>query len=212
MSAGFRIIRILDDGLTASDCVVEVSIEINTDSDPSESKNRLKAMKYWISNFLDGSVAFGIGTEIDTTILEQVSNSVMMCPDDPHDYLLLSLIHSKLSAIGGRYVEITRSKLTSDTGEGFSHVVVGNASEMLPAMSEWIGARSYHSVPWWNRDDSSTMDLKPDDDDDISVRPELGIDLIKAVASEKKATQDSPTQVAEIIKPPFRPRIISSDD
>jgi hypothetical protein len=58
------------------------------------------------------------------------------------------------------------------------------------------------------------MDLKPDDDDDLSNKPELGMDLIAMVSSESNEPMqhDDLQQVAEIIKPSFKPRIITADD
>lgn len=194
----------------ASDCQLEMDIDIAHDAIPSNAKHRLQAMKIWLEDFVDGSIAYGVRTEVDTTILEEISNNIIMCPDDPHDHLLLILLHSKLTAIGGDAVIINRSSMTADTGEGFSNSVEGYPDEWLPDIETWMGPRSFWKDPWWAREDSSTMDIKPDDDDDLESKPDLGVDLIKLVSMEV----GTPTHenVAEIIKPGFKPRIITQDD
>jgi hypothetical protein len=204
--------RLLEDRLTASDCALELEIDIPPSSRPWVAKNRLKAMRLWIERFLDGSVAFSTGTEIDTTMFEKISNHVMMCPEEPHDYLLLVLIHSKLMAICGDEVLISATSLHTDTGEGFSNTAEGTTEDWLPTMAEWIGPRHFHEVPWWNRSDSSMMDLRPEDDDDLSNKPELGIDLIGMVSADGEPAKEELAPVAEIIKPSFKPRIITADD
>lgn len=213
MRTGFRIIRLIEDRLVSSDCMLELEIDIPPTSDPGAAKDRLKAMRIWMERFLDGCVAFGTGTEIDTSLFERISNHVMMCPDEPHDYLLLVLIHSKLMAICGNEVIITATSMDTDTGEGFSNTVEGTAEDWLPTMEEWIGPRHFHELPWWNRPDSSMMDLRPEDDDDLSNKPELGMDLISMVSADgSEPMQQDRQYVAEIIKPSFKPRIITADD
>lgn len=210
MHARFRIIRLLENHLLSSICEIKMVIDIPSTTKPMDSKNRLKAMKLWIETFLDGSVAFSVGNDIDTTTLEHLGNNLMMCPDDPHDYLLLLLVHSKLQAIGGDHVEVHSTSLISDTGEGFSNLIEGTTEEWLPSMEEWIGPLHYHDNPWWNREDSSMMDLKPEPDEDLTKLPPLGIDLISMVSRDLKDAADAP--LAEIIKPTFKPKIISADD
>ena len=211
MHADFRIMRLLDDHLMASDCRMEFVIDIEPNT--RLAKERIKAMKLWIESFLDGCVAISAGSDIDTTTFEKISNNVMICPDHPHDYLLLLLIHSKMNAIGGGEIIVQQSTLSADSGEGFSNTVSGTTEEWLPSMSEWMGPRHFHDRPWWERSDSSTMDMKPEDDDDLSDIPELGMDLISLVSSKQAAEdKDASGNVAEIIKPVFRPRIITADD
>lgn len=211
MVSNFRIIRLLGKSLVASECRVELDIDIAHNAAPTDAKHRLQAMKIWLEDFVDGSVAYSVRTQVDTTILEEISNNIIMCPDDPHDHLLLILLHSKLTAIGGDAIIINRSSMTDDTGEGFSNSVEGYPDDWLPDIETWMGTRSFWKDPWWSREDSSTMDIKPDEDDDLEVKPELGVDLIQLVSTEAAST---PTRenVAEIIKPGFKPRIITQDD
>lgn len=213
MNLGFRIIRLLEDSLTASDCALTVHIEISPEHDPATVKDRIRAMKIWTENYLDECVAFGVGTEVDTRTLEVISNNIMMCPDDPHDYLLLALIHSKLSALGGDDVQVLKSSLVTDTSEGFGNSIEGDSGEWLPNMDEWLGPKKFHAYPWWSRADSSTIDLKPEDGDDTTQAPQLGLSIEEMVSKNKITTEETPIRKeAEIIKPSFKPRIITPDD
>lgn len=215
MSLGFRIIRLIENRLIASDCLLETTIDVRPRKQGSRAKERIKAMRLWIDEFVDGSVAISVGQGIDTSTIEQVSNNVLMCPDDPHDYLLLLLLHSKLSAIGEDEVIVGSTKLVSDQGEGFTNHVEGTVEDWLPSMAEWIGPRHFHDHPWWARPDSSTMDLKPEDGDDLSDLPELGYDLLAMVSVAQKTEAVAPElqeRTAEIIKPVFKPRVIPGSD
>ena len=208
MHARFRLIRLLEGHMVCSDCELKIDIDISKSCDTAVAKNRLKAMKLWLEDFVDGCVAYDVHTDVDTTFLEHVSNHVMMAPTEPHDYLLLSLLHAKLSAIGGGDIIIRQTHLMTDTNEGFSNSLSGTTDDMLPAISEWMGDRRFHESPWWHRTDSSMMDLKPEPDDDLTVMPELGDDLLKLVSPAK----DSGGKPAEIIRVSFKPRVIDGED
>lgn len=210
MHADFRVIRVIEKRLMASDCHLSLTIDISPDQ--KSAKDRIKAMRLWLERFVDGCVAISSGDGVDTTMLEQITNNVMICPDEPHDYLLLILIHSKLNAIGGGEVIVESTSMDSDTGEGFSNTFSGPADEWLPSIKEWIGPLTFHDVPWWRRADSSTMDMKPLDGDDVEKIPDLGSDLIAMVRAPLEEREEAPERMAEIIRPAFKPRLVKSDD
>ena len=93
-------------------------------------------------------------------------------------------------------------------------------TDILPNITEWMGERVYFNEPWWNRSDSSMIDMTADDTDDLSIKPELGINLIELVTDNSdliesidvEKTEDETKKSAEILRPTFRPRIIISDD
>lgn len=211
MHAAFRIIRLLDNQLIASNCIIDCSIDIVPTSNPSTAKDRIKAMRLWIEEYLDGAVAFGVNTDANTETLASIGNQIIMCPDDPHDYLLLLLIHSKLDAIGGDEIVISKTNLISDTGEGFSNSIEGTTEDWLPVHSTWMGEPAYHDRPWWYRDDSSTVDMKYEEGEDITDVPELGINLIELVGQKQPASANE-RPMAEIVKPAFKPRVLTLDD
>lgn len=213
----FKIIRLIDNRLEASFCDLDLDISINNKDDKNNTATRLKAIKMWIESFVDGCICYDAQTDIDTAMLAEISNHIMMCHSEPHDHVILPLLHTKMSTIGGDDILILRSTLSSDTGEGFSCRVSGPIGECLPTMQEWIGDKTYHSSPWWFREDSSMIDLQPDEDDDLTNVPILGENMILLINQESNlinrttppSEDDKP---AEIIKPIFKPRIIENDD
>jgi hypothetical protein len=204
-----RVIRLIDSDLVASDCALRIQLEFDNNDIHQNTKARLKAMMLWINEYLNGSILYHVGSEHETTLFEEINNNVIMCPDEPHDYMMAILIHSKLSAFGGTVITIKSVALESDNSQGFIQRVSGNISQILPDMKSWIGQRHFHAVPWWNRPDSSTVDMKPEDHEDLSKIPELGCDLI---ADNDQENSTVSTGSAQIIKPSFKPRVITNDD
>lgn len=201
-------LRLIDNRFSAIDCQLSMAIEIA----PTQrmAKQRIKAMRLWLESFVDDCIALAAGTDTDTTTIEQVTNNVMLCPDEPHDYLLLLLLHSKLNAIGAGEVIITKSTLITDGGEGFANSFSGPTDDWLPSIKEWIGPRTFHELPWWERADTSTLDMKPEEGDDLSSIPDLGDDILRMVADPPN--EPAPSQPAEIIRPKFKPRLVTSDE
>lgn len=212
MHSNFRILRLLENELVCSDCHLEIEMNLNPQSDLDVAKTKIKAMKFWLQAFIHDCVAYDIHTSLDTTLLEEIANNVMMCPDDPHDYLLLTLLHSKLIAIGGDDIIIKSTTLYADTGDGFSHTLQGPTDEFLPNIDQWIGSRRFFEQPWWNRDDSSTIDMMPQDDEDLTIKPKLGENLYEMVSDQPTSKNNENSPAAEIIKPAFKPHIIDGQD
>ena len=213
MHTRFDLLRLLEGRLVSSQCELAVEIDIPAGTNHRMAKQRLKAMRFWLDQLVDGAVAFNVQTDIDTTFLEQVSNNVMMCPDEPHDYLILCLLHSKMQAIAADDITVGSTMLMSDCNEGFTNTLHGHANDVLPSMEEWIGKRSFHDLPWWKRADTSTLDMKPMDDDDLSVIPDIGKDILELVSDPCGESENpEPTQPAEIIRARFKPRLVDATD
>jgi hypothetical protein len=212
----FRLIRILENRLFASDCEIESNILVNPLSDHQEIHIHLSAMKLWLDEFVDGCIAFTPDSDVNTNWTDSVENTVMLTPTEPKDHIILALIHAKLCTIGANSVKILKTHFFADTGHGFSSSLSGPADEWLPSMSEWIGPRHFHSEPWWFRSDCSTIDLQPNPNDDLSNIPDLGgslVDMIKANFNVDEFNDDSnnKTKMADIIKPTFKPRLVDND-
>jgi hypothetical protein len=159
-------------------------------------------MTTWIDQYLDCSVAYNIHTDMDTEVLESISNHIMMCPEEPHDYLLALLIHAKLQAFGGQNIAILSTNIECDTADGIGQIVSGSTDTVLPPIEEWIGSRHFHKAPWWSRTDSSMTDIRPEPNEDLSKIPKLGEDLIGEPSSA----------INKSGKPAARLRIITNDD
>lgn len=207
-----RLIRLLDGKLLSSDCELECRVEMAAGIDIHEVQLRLSAMKLWLEDFVDGSIAYNPDTEMDTEWLDQLSNNIMMIPGEPMDHMLTAVLHAKLGAIGEDIVSVKRTHFFTDTSHGFSNAISGPTDEWLPAMSDWIGPRHFHKIPWWHRADASSIDLQPGPEDDLTVIPSLGDKLVDMMRDDTQTVNDSDPVSAEIIKPKFKPRLITSED
>jgi len=211
----FRFYRILDDRLVGSDCEIECDINILKFDSMEEIHLRFSAIKLWLDDFIDGSLAFHKDSHLDTGWIDLLGNTPVMCPEEPLDHIIASLLHTKFNAIGGDVVQIARTHFLCDTSRGFSNAISGTVCEWLPEMPDWMGERAMHKRPWWHRPDVSTIDLvKPSDMVDEQVIDFGGslVDIIRAEQEPNSRDSETERKPAEIIKPVFRPRIVTSED
>jgi len=78
-------------------------------------------------------------------------------------------------------------------------------------MAEWMGDRHFDHKPWWHRADATTIDLQPNTHDDLTDIPDLGGNLVDLLRGDV-VLDTVEKNVAEIIKPAFKPRLVVSDD
>lgn len=209
-TTNLRLIRLLDNEFISSDCEVVLHFEVKENNDAQLQENIIKSMQLWLHDFVDHGIVYFPGTSIDTTVFESVTNNIIHTPDQPDDYHMCVLLHSKLNAIGQGVVVIKKTEFCADTSSGFKCSVNGTVDEWLPSNTDWMGEHTFFDQPWWNRPDGGTFDLPYTQGDDVGhVRDMLTIDLIKLVSAE---VTDTPVKHAEIIKPAFKPKIITNDD
>ena len=168
----------------------------------------LGRMKRWFDLVLTDSVAFSTKTDLPLNTIETLENQLMFCPDDPFDFLLLVLIHSKVNAIGDGTIFASRTEIMSNLGDGFGNWYDGQSPNMLPTAEEWFGPKRYYDKPWWHRSDGSMIDMWAGDDDDLTKKPDILIDLSDATDIIE---DDENAKTAEIIKPNFRPTILKDE-
>lgn len=214
MGVTFRITRLIQDRLYPS--VGDLTLELDfAEGMRSEfQRDRLNLMRNWINEILDGCIAFSVQSDLNTELFGQVSNHVMFCPDDPHDHLLLMLIAAKLNAIGMGAVTVRVATLAMDTSGGLGNTLIGDPADMLPDGKEWMGDPRYWNEPWWNRPDGGMMDIPVGAEDDPDVKPDILIDMDTVSATKIRLTTDdadSDGEPAEIIRPNFKPRIITKE-
>jgi hypothetical protein len=211
-----KLIRLIDGHLQAIQCDLALDLNFDPRNDDQQHHRRLLHMRIWINEILDGAVAFSIHDEIDTSMLGDIANQIMFCPDEPHDFLLLALITSKLNAIGGGYVTITNSTIAVDTSDGFLTALSGDTDHLLPSGDEWMGQVRYWQQPWWNRSDGGMIDLPLNEGDDPEIKPDILISfdddpaLPINVDGDPSIIVPQDGKTAEIIRPNFRRR--SNDD
>jgi hypothetical protein len=210
----FSLVRLLDSTLVSSNIDYYAEMEFAGDSTPEEQSVVLIKMKNWIDLFVDECIAYCPSSDISVETIAGVDNHKMMCPDEPYDHVLLALLHAKINAIGGDTLSVAYSHLTSDYNDGFGVWLDGDPDGMLPSLTEWMGKRTYFNQPWWYRGDGSMIDKPASDDDDVSVKPEILIDLDMDLHLSITTINGEPLpgkEPAEIITPNFKPTIVQDD-
>lgn len=208
----FKVTKLLENRMHSSLCDVRLEIEFNRSAKNDEHRDHLTILRWWIDNILDNCIAFNVDTEVDTKFLEQLDNHMMFCPGEPHDYLLLLLINAKINAIGNGAYNVIACSINSNGSLGFGNNFIGDPLAMLPNAESWMGDVRYFDQPWWERSDGSMIDMAVLDGEDINTKPDILIDLREA-SGINAVSRKEPGELkeAEIIKPNFRPTIITKD-
>jgi len=206
-----RLCRLLENKLLYSDCEIECQITTSLTATPEEIHLHFAAMKVWLEDFVDNGIAYNPDSSIDTSWLNLLENNIIMIPGEPFDHLMVAVIHSKLNAIGGSVAAVKRTQFLTDTSRGFSNAITGSTDDWLPTMAEWMGDRHFDHKPWWHRADATTIDLQPNTHDDLTDIPDLGGNLVDLLRGDV-VLDTVEKNVAEIIKPAFKPRLVVSDD
>lgn len=203
-----NLMRLMKEKLLISTCTFDLVMDVVPGQDKKRQVEVISQMKAWMDNMLDNSIWLPMQRQFDPKFLEPIHNTLVFCPDDPYDIVIQVLVHAKLNAIGQGLVMIERSHMVSDQGNGFGTWFDGDPDEMLPAQADWMGERCYFPQPWWHRSDASTIDIMAMPEDDIDQKPDILIDMKQLMDQDEPAGDD---KAAEIIKPNFRPSIITND-
>lgn len=170
----------------------------------------LQKIRYWFDNCLSHGVIFSRDNEwalssfLDEEGKQAVQNRLVLLPDEPTDAILAEVIQSKMNALAGGHIEFGFVELSGDDTNGLSFMFTGDGLFNLPDMDEWIGEHSFFSRPWWNRDDASTIDVIPDESDDLNKPPKWAYSL--DFIGDKLRNADSSS--GRIVRPEFRPKVI----
>lgn len=167
-------------------------------------------IKFWFDNFIDGSVFMNRGNEwaqrafLGEEGAQSVDNPIVLLPDEPTDQMLCEALQSKMNALAGNFLTFGLTELQSDDLSGLSFIFTGVGEFNLPEIDEWVGERSFFTKPWWSRNDASTIDIIPGEDDNILETPAFAQSLDFIADAMRPAKE--PT--ARIIRPEFRPSVI----
>jgi hypothetical protein len=170
----------------------------------------LRKINYWLEEFVRGSVIvpandLGLSLILSDDGTPRIENTIIITPDTPTDDHVCILMQSKLQALASGAFTIGCIEITSDNAEGFTITCLGDNCDQLPEMDEWISGPTWFSLPWWARDDASTVDSIAPPDADLSTPPAWAVDL-------SFLARDTPPQEAIIMKGDFAPRIVGNDD
>lgn len=210
LTFNFRLIRLLDHDLVPGECEITLHLGLSSDGDTVIQENCLKAIKFWLDTVLESSIAYWPGTDVDTKLFEKISNNIILTPEEPNDYHMCLLLHSKINAIGQGHVIVNKTEFSSDTGDGFKCAFSGDISNWLSMEKDWMGVKNVFEQPWWLRKDCSTLDMPYEDGDDVVyIKEALTIDLLDMMGAKIEESND---KTAEIIKPAFKLKLIKDDE
>lgn len=210
ISFKFKTIRIVDNIFTAFVNTLRSEVYINEEATDQEINIALEKIHFWFDQIVSNSIifnrdnAFAMALMFDESGHVRTANIPMVLPDEPNDDFLAAMLHCKLNALGDGIINFGTIELTSDTRENLLVIFTGFGEMMLPNMEEWVGERAYHKLPWWCRNDGSTLDVIPSEDSDLLDPPEVGVDL--GFIADRYRRKNS--EVAMVIRPSFKPEVI----
>lgn len=208
LTAQHSVIRLLKDALVITTCELDFELEVAGNRNKQRQATAIERMRFWLDNVFEGCIVLPVTTGFSTEWLSGLQNAVMFAPGEPNDFTLQALLHAKLSAIGGGDVTVASSHMRTNHSRGFGIAFDGDPDELLPAQRDWMGERAYFDLPWWHRADAGMIDVMAGDEDDINQKPDIIVGWDELMGQE---TSDTEVKSAEIIRPSFRPRLVTDD-
>ena len=210
----FKITRVI--GQRLSPATVKIKTDVSTrDTDTDEygvqMEVALAKMNYWVEKVLNNSIVLAGENEwaLDCFmdgVAPSTTNMVVLCPDEPTDACLAELLICKFKALSGGAFEFHAIDIESTDGRGMGFTFVGGGpGDSFPTNEEWLTDRNYFTKPWWHRGDASTLDVVPDEDDDLNEPPMWAYSL-SFITDQMVETTGVPDNV--VVRPEFRPRVI----
>jgi hypothetical protein len=180
LSLQTKLLRVVGNTIVPTNLNISLGVErMSEDATEADMELALTKWRWWLENIVSKSIAFSKDNDaamdiiIDDNGVNRTGNLLFVTPGEPSDEMLGSLIQAKFNALGKGHLGVGTIEVTSDNLHGLSFVLVGNHREALPqTIEDYLGAKSYWEVPWWDRDDSCSVDvLKPEDADEDAPPP-----------------------------------------
>ena len=124
---------------------------------------------FWLDTNLPNIVVVDVANEDDLYIANLSSNITMYCPDNPHDDVLVQLLHAKISTLTGDDLIVGEIKLKgSDINIEYTYDVSDDGYELPFLTSEYYTeGKTRDSTPWWMRDDGFCFEFVDPEDETI---------------------------------------------
>ncbi len=201
-------IRLIDSTLLPSQLKIRAEV-LPTESLTNEESfdAAITKIRFWFEAVVSRCVIFhrrnphAIKMLIGDNGENNTSNPLMTTPGEPTDEHLAALFQAKMTALSSGHLVFGAVEIKSDNMPGLVYRFVGNAEDIMPSNHEWVGARSYFEMPWWERDDASTLDVVPAPDADLSTKPAWAYSL-------DFLSQATKSQKGVMMRPDFRPHVI----
>lgn len=210
----FSVTRVI--GQRLSPATIKVKADVSTLEDDTDDyairmEVALAKMAYWVEKVLNGAILISSDNEwaLDSFMdgnTPSTTNMVMLCPEEPTDALLAEILICKFKAITGGAFDFHAIDIESTDGRGVGFTFVGGKpGDSFPEPGEWLTERNYFSKPWWHRGDASTLDVVPEEDDDLNEPPMWAYSF--SFIHEQMVEPGQQTSNV-VVRPEFRPRVI----
>lgn len=126
---------------------------------------------FWLETNLPNIMMVDTCNEIGVFIAGASANSMMYCPDEPVDEIIIQMLHSKLAALAGKTLVVGEMTLKgSDVTSVYNFDCPDNVYDLPQLVNEYVDGIVMHEKPWWTRNDGFSFEfVKPEEYEEIST-------------------------------------------
>lgn len=173
----------------------------------TENKATLAYQKllYWLDTNLTHIVVVDVNNEDDLYIANLSSNIMMYCPGDPHDDMIVQLLHSKLTALSEGHLTLGEMHIKgSDMAVQYTYDCIDGEYGLPKTTEEYYKeGKSRDEIPWWERNDGFCFEFTRPHDSTIPDE-ECFKDIVDPMTEFDKYMVELANNTVEIIKEPAR--------
>lgn len=208
-------IRMISEHIMTATVKGKIEFSVNPEANAQDISRVWNKIDYWMETtnqalILSANNGIAVGAVLDEQTGEcRFANTIMLLPGEPTEEVLGYVIQAKLNALGEDVLAFGSLELKARESQGVSFSLIGDPDVMLPTMQEWMGGRNWFKAPWWHRDDGSMLDAAPDEDADLSDKPEWAYSWDFLGKSPKSTLTKSG---GSVITGRFKPRMVEPKD
>ena len=211
----FQATRVI--GQRLSPTKIKLKVDISTlDDDTEEYSSKMEValakIEFWVRKIADKCVIIDADNEWAMAAFmadnqPHTDNNVLLAPEDATDALLCEILFCKFKALAQGAFEFHAIEIESSDARGMSFLFVGPEPGIdFPSDADWLGERNYFSRPWWHRDDASSIDISPNEEDNLETPPRWAYSLSFIADQISSGGNSVPSNV--VVRAEFRPKII----
>lgn len=150
----FSAVRVFEKTLVPTDVMLKIAASASQMLDDTARQEKVeegfKKLAFWVEAVLSNSIIIDVASDKFGDIANGISNTVMFCPDNPTDHLLVQLLHSKIVAITRGLFDIHSISITTSDTNNFETHFRNDGGYDLPSV-EYFPGEIIHDKPWWER-------------------------------------------------------------
>lgn len=204
----FTGIRAFDNGIDT--CTWDLGIEFLLNPESTEKQQSLSFNKidFFIDHVIDKSLFVSADDSFwcNQKTVDKIKTNYVQLPGQPMDDLVTKILLKKFTSITQPHIFLLGINLHSSNSKiRFHYGDVANVN--FPKIDEWIpGPLRFHQKPWWDRDDTDTFDLVPNDEKELDNPPRNSVtfkalhDIFDSKTQKQGQVIDFKTFTPKIIK------------